>query len=315
MKKIICFILGAVIMLMALSGCGRTHKNEIEELISDVESKINLVMVDALPMHDRGTIDTEFYMEIIDIKNKFTEAKNLYETTDGDQDEEILTSLQECSESIEEIQSRIDDLKAREEEALKTTAESLKNVAEQLKTYMEEGLTKGYLDQARLDEFNELVTRIDEIASDPDDSEDTITELNTIRETLAVMASQCAAPNDVIDTLTGIAVSESTETTTVTRGEESTAAAAENTESSVDLSTLIENYSLLQNEASQMFERGDISESNYMTLLQAGTTLAALKEEVDKNGQSDAVNQRIEECQKQIKNIAEGMGSELADKF
>ena len=190
MKKIICLILGAVIMLMVLSGCGRTHKNEIEELITDVESRINTVMVDASPMHDKGTINTELYMEIIDVKNKFTEAKNLFETTEGDQDEEILASLQECKESIEDLQSRITDLKNKAEEDIKTTADDLKNVAAQLKTYMEQGLTKGYLDQAKLDEFNGLVTRIDEIAGNPDDSEETRTELVTIRETLAVVASQ-----------------------------------------------------------------------------------------------------------------------------
>ncbi len=325
MKKIICLILGAVIMLMVLSGCGRTHKNEIEELITDVESRINTVMVDASPMHDKGTINTELYMEIIDVKNKFTEAKNLFETTEGDQDEEILASLQECKESIEDLQSRITDLKNKAEEDIKTTADDLKNVAAQLKTYMEQGLTKGYLDQAKLDEFNGLVTRIDEIAGNPDDSEETRTELDTIRETLAVMASQCAAPNAIIDALTGIAASESAEETTAaqtTAGTETSTAAASAAESSeasaqsgVDLSTLIDNYSLLQNEASQKFDKGEIDESNYMTLLQAGTTLAALKEEVDKNGQSDAVDQRIADCQKQIKNIAEGMGSELASKF
>lgn len=322
MKKIICLILGAVIMLMALSGCGRTHKNEIEELITDVESRINNVMVDASPMHDKGTIGTELYMEIIDVKNKFTEAKNLYETTEGDQDEEILASLQECKESIENLQEQITDLKNKAEEDIKTTAENLKNVAAQLKTYMEEGLTKGYLDQARLDEFNGLVTRIDEIVSNLADSEEVRTELDTIRETLAVMASQCAAPNAIIDALTGVErTEETTDAQTTANTETSTAvvSAAESPESSagnsVDLSALIGNYSLLQNEASQKFDKGEIDESNYMTLLQAGTTLAALKEEVDKNGQSDAVNQRIADCQKQIKNIAEGMGSELASKF
>ena len=322
MKKIICLILGVMIMLMALSGCGRTYKNEIEELITDVESRINNVMVDASPMHDKGTIGTELYMEIIDVKNKFTEAKNLFETTEGDQDEEILASLQECKESIEDLQSQITDLKNKAEEDIKTTAENLKNLALQLKTYMEEGFTKGYLDQARLDEFNGLVTRIDEIVSNLADSEEVRTELDTIRETLAVMASQCAAPNDIIDALTGAESAEETTTAQTTANTETSTAAAlasESSESSgqsgVDLNGLIENYSLLQNEASQKFDKGEIDESNYMTLLQAGTTLAALKEEVDKNGQSDAVNQRIADCQKQIKNIAEGMGSELANKF
>lgn len=322
MKKIICLILGAVIMLMALSGCGRTHKNEIEKLITDVESKINAVMVDASPMHDKGTINTELYMEIIDVKNKFTEAKNLYETTKGEQDEEILASLNECRESIEDLQSRITELKNKAQEDIKTTADELKNTAEQLKSYMEEGLEKGYLDRTRLDEFNSLVTRIGEIAVNPSDSDEVREEINTIRENLAVMASQCAAPNEIIDKLTGV---ESVEETTAVQSVETTTGstapqtADENskssTETNVDLSGLIENYSLLQNEASQKFDMGEIDESNYMTLLQAGTTLAALKEEVDKNGQSEAVNQRIADCRKQLKNIAEGMGSELAGKF
>lgn len=318
MKRIFSIIMALLMLVTAMTGCGRPK--EIEELIASVESDINTIMLDASPMHDAGSIDTELYMEIIDIKNEFTEVKNLYETTDGDRDEEILATLNECRETVNELKSRIDEIKTSVNEKLSKSAEELKNIAQQLSPYVQEGVGKGYLDQSRADEFNELVTRLDGIISSADNGGDLSEELNTIRETFAVMASQCAAPNNIIDALTGItsditqaaAAETATETLSQAQGE---TVQQEESVPQADLQGLIDNFSLLQNEASQKFDKGEIDEDSYMTLIQAGTTLALLKEEVEKNGQSDAVNKRIADCQEQIKNIAESMGSELAGKF
>ncbi len=314
MKKIICVLFAVVMALMALSGCGRSHEKEIEELLAEVETKINTIFVDASAMYDKGTIDSELYLQITDVRSDYIDAKNLFETTDGEQDEEIIESLKQCSENLDQLQESIDAIKEAEDVVI--TVNELEDIAESLKPYMEAGLSNGYLDQARLDEFNQLAARLDEIAANPVESDEITQELADIRETFAVMASQCAAPNDIVDLITN---SEAAQNNAVQEGsiEESTAQAV--TEAAKPLSNnmtaLIDSYTELQNEASQKFDKGEIDESSYMTLIQAGTNLAMLKEEMEKNGESDSLNARIEDCKKQIKSIAESMNSELASKF
>lgn len=323
MKKILCFLVGVILVMGVMSGCGKADRTEAEQLISDVQSKINTIFIDASPLYDKGTISSELYLQVTDLNNEFIEIKNLFDTTDGEEDDDIITRLKECSEKADELQAEINKYK---DGSNGITANELINITDGLKVYMEDGLEKGYIDNARLEEFNNIVTRLNEIAQSGSEGEEINAELEEMRSTLAVMASQCAAPNDIVDSLT-MSENVMTSETTSNVSEISEVTSAENNSDAnnnantgtqteaVDISALIDNYTLLQNEASRKFEMGEITESNYMTLVQAGTNLAALKEEIDKNGQSESVNKRVEDCRKQIKGIAEGMGSEIADKF
>ncbi|MDO4299888.1 MAG: hypothetical protein Q4D26_00635 [Clostridia bacterium] len=199
-------------------------------------------------------------------------------------------------------------------EEIKAYTLELQSKADDLAPYVTEALSKGYIDSTVSDEFNSIKDRLKEIAENPVDNDEIRAELDDIRERLTAMSSQCAAPNEVVDSL--INVEEIGEATTL-KTEEVTEKAAENTKKplSEDISKLIEDYTLLQNEASQNVDKGKISEEEYITLLQTGTELAGLKEEMEQNGESDLLNKKIADCKSSIYDFAVSMGSELKDRF
>lgn len=197
---------------------------------------------------------------------------------------------------------------------IKSYASEIKASADKLSEYMEDGLKKGYVDQARMDEYKSICERLDQIINNPEDTEEIKSELDLIKNNITVMASQCAAPNDVVDSL----ISVNGENVTVESRSENENV-SEKTEElkplSNDMTQLIDDYTLLQNEASQNVDKGEISEEDYMTLIKDGTNLAALKEEMELKGESDDLNKRIGECKNRIHDIAVKMGSELSSKF
>ena len=125
---------------------------------------------------------------------------------------------------------------------------------------------------------------------------------------MAVIASQVSAENEVIDEI----LSEKGNNVEVEQKEDGN---PEVKPLNNDMNSLIENFTLLQNEASRAVEKGDIAQDEYVTLIQEGTNLATLKDEMEKLGESDELNKRVQNCKERIYNIAVKMGSSLAENF
>lgn len=311
MKKIFSIFIVLVIVAISFTGCSRSHAEEIQSLIDELESKIETLSVDAEITHKKGVIADDLYYQVETLKMKFNENKELFESTTGRKDRNILKALKECKETVDEIQQQIDSVYENYDEVRNYSFELL-NDARILSEYMETGLAKGYIDQAAMDEFNSIYDRLAQITENQFPDDVVKAELDSLKERLTVMSSQCAAPNEVVDSFVtaGNSIEEAEGET-----EDADTESSSKVDGNNDIQTVIDNFTLLQNEASQNVDRGVISEEQYMTIIQSGTKLAELKENIDNNGESDFTAKELEKCRKEIYDIAAEINSPLAEKF
>ena len=215
-------------------------------------------------------------------------------------------------------------------------ASELKVQCNELATYIDSGLAQGYITEEDREVFNSYVVRIDEIINGKGE-EATMDELENMKDELAAMASKCAAPNDVVDSFVndgtdeestqagsdngGIADNESADgsnsgsDTAGGEGAPSSSADKPAPTLSNDFNKLINDFMDIQNEASRKVDMGDVSMDDYTDLLEAGTDLASLKEQAEANGETDEIKQKTAEVKSTIHDIADKMGSSLADNF
>ncbi len=311
MKKIFSILIVLSVILAAFTGCSRKNAEEIQSLISELEQKIETIKNDADTMQKKGVIEMDLYNQVQTLEMKFIENKDLFAETTGKSDKKILKALKECNETVNELQLEIDSIYESFDEVRNYNFE-LATDSGFLAEYMEEGLSKGYIDQKTMDEFNGIRERLEQMKEDLFPDEYDKAELDSLKERLAVMSSQCAAPNAVVDKF-------ATAGSSIGKTEEETEASdAENSSDSEDnnnIQTLIDNFTLLQNEASQNVDKGVISEEQYMTIIEAGTKLAELKENIEKNGESNSTDKELENCKNEIHDIAVEIKSSLAEKF
>lgn len=311
MKKIFSILIVMALIITAFTACSRSHAEEIQSLIDELELKMETILSDADVMQKKGVIESDLYNQVQELQMKFSENKDLFAETTGNKDKKILKALNECKETVNELQQQIDSIYESFDEVRNYSLE-LKNDARILSEYMDSGLSKGYVDQTTMDEFNGIRERLEQIAENLFPDEYVKVELDSLKERLAVMSSQCAAPNVVVDSIViaGSSIEEAEEETEANDTESSSKADANN-----DIQTIINNFTLLQNEASQNVDKGVISEEQYMTIIQVGTKLAELKENIEKNGESDSTAKELENCKKEIHDIAVEIKSSLAEKF
>ena len=191
---------------------------------------------------------------------------------------------------------------------IKTYAENIKKSAQDLSGFVEEALKNNLIDETRVEEYKNMCKRLEEIIANPESTQETKDELDLIKNNMAVIASQVSAENEVIDEI----LSEKGNNVEVEQKEDGN---PEVKPLNNDMNSLIENFTLLQNEASRAVEKGDIAQDEYVTLIQEGTNLATLKDEMEKLGESDELNKRVQNCKERIYNIAVKMGSSLAENF
>lgn len=191
---------------------------------------------------------------------------------------------------------------------IKTYAENIKKSAQDLSGFVEEALKNNLIDETRVEEYKNMCKRLEEIIDNPESTQETKDELDLIKNNMAVIASQVSAENEVIDEI----LSEKGNNVEVEQKEDGN---PEVKPLNNDMNSLIENFTLLQNEASRAVEKGDIAQDEYVTLIQEGTNLATLKDEMEKLGESDELNKRVQNCKERIYNVAVKMGSSLAENF
>lgn len=304
MKRILTFVIMAVMLVCVFTGCERKHSAEIQSIITSVEEKMEKIDVNFEPMKASGLIDADTYNMYETLKMKYNENVELFKTTQGKEDKKILEALKECDESANTILDTIDN-QLTDIVEVKDKALEMKDNADRLAPFMSSGMEKGYIDAAVMNRYNAICNRLSEIFNDTFGGNGTIEELDGFKEELAVMSSQCGADKTVVDSFVEKESSQEAET-------EKT---ADNNAEKTDLNDLVENFTALQNEASQKVDKGEISQDDYMVLIEAGTKLAGIKEEVNKNGAGSKTDSDIADCKRDIYEIASKMGSSLAEKF
>lgn len=127
------------------------------------------------------------------------------------------------------------------------------------------------------------------------------------------------ANNDVKELTTEAVTEAATEAVSADQADQGSAPAQTDnqTENPVpsEAQSFFDDYTNLQNEASRKVDTGAISETDYIDFLQKGVEVAQLKEEYEKNGDTEALNKGIDELKPYFYDVAKKIDSELADKF
>ncbi len=184
---------------------------------------------------------------------------------------------------------------------------TLLDKANELEKYMQNGVSGGTISKERMTEFGNLTARLNEIIASGTAPAD---EVNEIRETLAAMASQASAPNDLIDYFVTAIDGEKSEKT-----EDEIKAEEENANLPTDVKKLIDDFNNLSNEASQKVDKGEIDMETYTDLLQKGIEIAQIKEELESGGSTDELVKKADDIKPYIYDIAVKMDSKLKDNF
>ena len=202
--------------------------------------------------------------------------------------------------------------------AVMNAVQELEAAANELNAAVEDAFNKGTIDQARYDEFKGYVSRIAEIKNSGNVSDEIKKELASIKSDLAVIASQVAASNDVIDSLVAKDDSLEVQDSTEEKPAESDEAAPKESATATLKSRVQEfsaNYISLQNEMSRRSETGEISQEDYMSLIQTGIEIAQLKEKTDIGQATQDIENEFNSLKAEVYDFAVKTGSELADKF
>lgn len=194
---------------------------------------------------------------------------------------------------------------------LKNETPEFLSKTQELETYMSAALEDGKITQDRMDEFNEILGRIEEISQNPDNIVG-VDETNAMKEVLANMASQVAAPNELIDYFLDSV--EKPEAPTEAQGETSDTD-EDTTSMPIDIAKLITDFTNLQNEASKKVDTGEISEEQYFDLLSKGIEIAQIKEEFEAGGATEELETQAENIKPYLYDIAVAMGSSLSENF
>lgn len=205
---------------------------------------------------------------------------------------------------------------------VKTAVEELEATVNELSTAVEEAFKKGTIDQTRYDEFKGYVSRIAEIKNSGETTDAIKEELASIKSELAVIASQAAASNEIIDEL--VTPDEKLEVKKEEKPAENTqsapvqsAAPAGNKTASLKsrVQEFSSDYISLQNEMSRKVELGEISQEDYTALIQTGIEVAQLKEKTDIGQATQEIENEFNSLKAEVHDFAVKAGSELADKF
>lgn len=315
MKKILFVIISLAVIALTFTGCLRSNAEEIESLISQVSDKLTSVEAAATDI-----ADSDIHSDLADVREDFEESSSLYKTTKGDKDTEILEELKECSIELDKIQNRINTVKNRPaaqnnpNEIQSLAAEVYAN-ALKLAPYMTDGLSKGYLDSKRLAQFNEICEELDEISNETDADREDEAEVKEMKSQLAVMASQCAAPNDIVDLFVDTKSMEEYEAESISAASGSNSVSQKAKSAYDEAVELSESFTLLQNEASRKYDLGEITHDEYRKLLQTGTSLNNIKAALEKNSSDKNAASQLADCKKEIYNTAKNMNSDLAERF
>lgn len=267
MKRFLALGMALAMVLCSLTGCNTSHKVNaaIQENISTLDNKLANLEVTVGDLYQEGIATDEMKDEVDDLQQELSEARDMFAaTTDGEQDANISSKLIDLTSKADELEGQVQDALGGIGN-VENYAKAMKKVTSELESAIKTAVDNGKMDKSKLTEFQNASSKLDAIVSNPEETTTNKAELLKIRESLVALASEASAGNEVID---GLAQNDKK--------------TAQPTVKSEDLTSLVNAYTTLQNTASQLYEKGNITEKQYTEILNLGMDVSKLQEKANK---------------------------------
>ena len=286
MKRFLALGVALAMVLCSLTGCNTSHKVNaaIQENISTLDNKLANLEVTVGDLYQEGIATDEMKDEVDDLQQELSEARDMFAaTTDGKQDANISSKLIDLTSKADELEGQVQDALGGIGN-VENYAKAMKKVTSELESAIKTAVDNGKMDRSKLTEFQNASSKLDAIVSNPEETTTNKAELLKIRESLVALASEASAGNEVID---GLAQNDKK--------------TAQPTVKSEDLTSLVNAYTTLQNTASQLYEKGNITEKQYTEILNLGMDVSKLQEKANKGEKEDSVNSEAKKLANKIK--------------
>ena len=289
MKRFLALGMAVAMVLCSLTGCDTSHKVNaaIQENISTLDNKLANLEVTVGDLYQEGIATDEMKDEVDDLQQELSEARDMFAaTTDGEQDANISSKLIDLTSKADELEGQVQDALGGIGN-VENYAKAMKKVTGELESAIKTAVDSGKMDKSKLTEFQNASSKLDAIVSNPDETTTNKAELLKIRESLIALASEASASNEVID---GLAQNDKTTVQPTVKSE--------------DLTSLVNAYTTLQNTASQLYEKGNITEKQYTEILNLGMDVSKLQEKANKGKKEDSVNSEAKKLASKVEKLA-----------
>lgn len=289
MKRFLALGMALAMILCSLTGCDTSHKVNaaIQENISTLDNKLANLEVTVGDLYQEGIATDEMKDEVDDLQQELSEARDMFAaTTDGEQDANISSKLIDLTSKADELEGQVQDALGGIGN-VENYAKAMKKVTSELESAIKTAVDNGKMDKSKLTEFQNASSKLDAIVSNPEETTTNKAELLKIRESLVALASEASAGNEVID---GLAQNDKK--------------TAQPTVKSEDLTSLVNVYTTLQNTASQLYEKGNITEKQYTEILNLGMDVSKLQEKANKGEKEDSVNSEAKKLAGKVEKLA-----------
>ena len=289
MKRFLALGMALAMVLCSLTGCNTSHKVNaaIQENISTLDNKLANLEVTVGDLYQEGLATDEMKDEVDDLQQELSEARDMFAaTTDGEQDANISSKLIDLTSKADELEGQVQDALGGIGN-VENYAKAMKKVTSELESAIKTAVDNGKMDRSKLTEFQNASSKLDAIVSNPEETTTNKAELLKIRESLVALASEASASNEVID---GLAQNDKK--------------TAQPTVKSEDLTSLVNAYTTLQNTASQLYEKGNITEKQYTEILNLGMDVSKLQEKANKGEKEDSVNSEAKKLASKVEKLA-----------
>lgn len=311
LSRLLCIIL----CLFLLAGCGEKRKahQAIADRLNEMSDEITNLMMASDEYYEQGAISDDLHDRITDLQTDLTEITDMFNVTDDyDKDEIFSENMMTLNDNI--IKCR-DELESAMGEIADTAvyAKNLLESAKAMESAVNSAAQKGTIDSKKVEEYKGYCSELEGMTDKSSDNIAIKSRLLTIRQELAVLASQVSADNSVIDKLSGDRDKDAE------LEKDNNAAANSNSKSenkeNTDVTAIIEAYTMLQNEASRKVELGDLTSDEYTELLNLGVQVAEIKEAKENKESDSAIKAKINEVKPGLYKIASKIGSSTAEQF
>lgn len=289
MKRFLALGMALAMVLCSLTGCNTSHKVNaaIQENISTLDNKLANLEVTVGDLYQEGIATDEMKDEVDNLQQELSEARDMFAaTTDGEQDANISSKLIDLTSKADELEGQVQDALGGIGN-VENYAKAMKKVTSELESAIKTAVDNGKMDKSKLTEFQNASSKLDAIVSNPEETTTNKAELLKIRESLVALASEASASNEVID---GLAQNDKK--------------TAQPTVKSEDLTSLVNAYTTLQNTASQLYEKGNITEKQYTEILNLGMDVSKLQEKANKGEKEDSVNSEAKKLAGKVEKLA-----------
>ncbi len=290
MKRFLILGMTLAMSLCFITGCGTSDKvnTTIQENISKLDDDLTNLEATVEDLYQEGIATDEMKKEVDNLQEALSEARDVFAATpDGEKNTDISGKLIDITSKTEKLESQV-------QEALGGIADvgdyakALKKSASEVEKAVKTAVNSGKMDKEKLAECQTAVDKLKDISDNPEETTLNKAELLKIREKLLVLASEAGADNEVMDNLS--------------KNEKS---AVQPTVKSEDLNGLVNAYTNLQNTASQLYEKGGITEKQYIEILNLGVEVSQLQEKANDGEKEDTVNSSAKKLSAEVEELTD----------